>query len=537
LIIKSNRPTHPHISPLIEKKFVFLKHLRILVKNIYMIFDKLINYLKLDKQEFSFQFNSHPNYPSALAFSDTLNFMGVKNDAYELDKEYWDELPEEFIAIVDNSFSLVKKSGTSYSVYSEKAKTFNKEELHKKSTDFVLLFEKSENAETKLAFNFKPVLYLVFAIILVYSFLSLSLYESLFNLLSLAGVYISMEIFNQKFGNTSTVIGSICGDASATKATNSCDKIIKQDKTSILGLKFSDFSLIYFVGLAVLGLFLPATAYIVKGFTFISVLAIGYSLYIQAFVEKTFCRVCLLIISILTGQLVLSTLFFQNTVFSIGMLLLTAVLWILVFSAVLYFSNILTQKEDIQKSNAKNLRFKRNYELFKSQLLENEKVEFQDTQTFSLGNKDAKLRLSIVSNPYCGFCKDGHKIMEGLLEKYPDDISVQIRFNYSPERADEKYTKLLSAFNHLYHNKPQKDFLKAVEDWFESRDENKIVALSGSTAPEDLTAFVEMTKDNSTKGLNFTPIFILNGHQFPDKYDRDDIWFFVDELMEDEDFQ
>jgi hypothetical protein len=39
-----------------------------------MIFDKLINYLKLDKQEFIFQFNSHPNYPSALAFSDTLNF-------------------------------------------------------------------------------------------------------------------------------------------------------------------------------------------------------------------------------------------------------------------------------------------------------------------------------------------------------------------------------------------------------------------------------------------------------------------------------
>ncbi|AZA47200.1 ABC transporter permease [Chryseobacterium carnipullorum] len=502
-----------------------------------MIFDKLINYLKLDKQEFSFQFNSHPNYPSALAFSDTLNFMGVKNDAYELDKEYWDELPEEFIAIVDNSFSLVKKSGASYSVYSEKAKTLNKEELHQKSTDFVLLFEKSENAESKVAFNFTPLLYVVFAIITVYSFFTQNLYEAFFNVLSLAGVYISMEIFNQKFGATSTVIGSICGDTSAKQVTNSCDKIIKQDKTSILGLKFSDFSLIYFAGLAILGLFLPATAYIVKGFTLVSILAIGYSLYIQAFVEKAFCRVCLLIISILIGQLILSIFFFQNTPLSIGMLLLTVVLWILVFSAVLYFSNILSQKESLQKSNAKNLRFKRNYELFKSQLLENEKIEFQDTETFSLGNEDAKLRLSIVSNPYCGFCKDGHKIMEGLLEKYPDDISVQIRFNYSPERADEKYTKLLSAFKHIYDHKSQKEFLKSVEDWFETRDENKIVSLSGSSAPEDLTSFVEMTKDNNSSGLNFTPIFILNGHQFPDKYDRDDIWFFVDELMEDEDFQ
>ncbi|WP_435523483.1 hypothetical protein [Chryseobacterium indoltheticum] len=69
-----------------------------------MNFDKLIDHFKLHKQEFYFQFNSHPNYPSALAFSDTLNFLGLKNDAYELDKEYWDELPDEFMALVNNSF-------------------------------------------------------------------------------------------------------------------------------------------------------------------------------------------------------------------------------------------------------------------------------------------------------------------------------------------------------------------------------------------------------------------------------------------------
>ncbi len=501
-----------------------------------MIFDKLINYLKLDKQEFIFQFNSHPNYPSALAFSDTLNFMGVKNDAYELDKEYWDELPEEFIAIVENSFSLVKKSGSSYSVYSEKAKTFDKDELYKKSTDFVLLFEKTEKAESKLAFNFKPVLYGIFAVVLVYSFISQTLYEAIFNLLSLAGVYISLEIFNQKFGNTSTVIGSICGGGDATTQTvNSCDKIIKQDKTSILGLKFSDFSLIYFAGLAILGLFLPATAYIVKGFTFVSVLAIGYSLYIQAFVEKTFCRVCLLIISILAGQLIVSILFFQNPSFGIGALLLTIILWALTFSAVIYFNTLLEEKETLQKSNAKNLRFKRNYELFKSQLQQNEKIEFQDTQTFSVGNKDAKLRISIVSNPYCGFCKDAHKLAEGLLEKYPDDISLQMRFNYTPERTHEKYTQLISDLTHIYHNRPEKDFLHAVETWFETKDEAKINTLSGGVpTSENLNPLVEMSRENSNAGLSFTPIFIINGYQFPDKYDREDLLFFIDELIDDE---
>ncbi|WP_259128614.1 thioredoxin domain-containing protein [Chryseobacterium ginsenosidimutans] len=499
-----------------------------------MLLDKLINYLKLDKQEFLFQFNSHPNYPSALAFSDTLNFMGVRNDAYELDKEYWDELPEEFIAIVDNSFSLVKKTGAQYSIYSDKSKTLNKEDLHKKSTDFVLLFEK-DKVEQKTVTSYKPFIYAIFAVVLVYSLLNQAWYEAVFNILSLAGVYISLEIFNQKFGNTSVVIGSICGDTAGKQTVNSCNKIIHQDKTSILGLKFSDFSLIYFIGITVLGLFFPATSFIVKGFTFASVIAIGYSLYIQGFVEKTFCRVCLLIISVLVAQLVIGLFLFENIHFDIKTSLLSLILWIGSFSLVLYLNNTLGEKENLQKSNAKNLRFKRNYDLFKRELLENEKISFTNTETFSVGNQDARLRISIVSNPYCGFCKDAHKIVENLLSKYPNDISVQMRFNYSPDPQNEKFTNLISDFMYTYKNKPTQEFLHLVESWFETRDEDKIRQKTGNASNnEDLTPLVEMSVENKSAGLNFTPIMLINGYQFPDKYDREDIYYFIDELTEDE---
>ncbi|SEW38243.1 Thioredoxin [Chryseobacterium wanjuense] len=499
-----------------------------------MLLDKLINYLKLDKQEFLFQFSSHPNYPSALAFSDTLNFMGVRNDAYELDKEYWDELPEEFIAIVDNTFSLVKKTGNNYSIYSDKAKTLNKDELHKKSTDFVLLFEK-ENADTKTVTSYKPFIYVTLAIIAIYSLLNHAWYQLVFNILSMIGVYISLEIFNQKFGNTSAVIGSICGDTADRQTVNSCNKIINQDKTSILGLKFSDFSLIYFIGITILGLFLPATSFIIKGFTFASVIAIGYSLYIQGFVEKTFCRVCLVIISILVAQLVIAVFFFDNIYFDLKTSLLSLILWITSFSLVLYLNNTLNEKDSLQKSNTKNLRFKRNYDLFKRELTEKEKITFSDNETFSVGNKDARLKISIISNPYCGFCKDAHKIMENLLEKYPDEISVQMRFNYSPDKQNEKFTHLISDFTYVYKNKPEKDFLQTVEYWFETRDEEKIRQKTGATSShEDLTPLVNMSAENRDAGLNFTPIILLNGYQFPDKYDREDIYYFIDELIEDE---
>lgn len=501
-----------------------------------MIFDKLIDHFKLDRQEFYFQFNSHPNYPSALAFSDTLNFLGIKNDAYELDKEYWDELPDEYIALVDNSFSLVKKNGAQFTTFSEKTKNLSKEELYQNSENFVLLFEKTENVKSTSVFDFKPVIYLVFGIVVLYSLLQFAWYETLFNILSLIGVYISLELFNQKFGNESVVVNNICGGTAGNTAQSSCSKIFSSDKTDVLGLKLSDFSLIYFLGITFLGLLFPATHFVL-GFTALaSVIVILYSLYLQVFVEKSLCRVCLVIISVLLAQILVSMIFFDGLL-SLSSVFISIILFVTLFFSIVFLNNILIQKEDLKKSNAKNLRFKRNYELFKRELLDNEKIQFTDNQTFFLGNKDAKLHISIVSNPYCGFCKDAHKILEDLLSKNPDDISAQIRFNYSQERADEKYTQLISDFMNIYRNKSQAEFLKAVDIWYETKDEHQIKKIAGTEAAafENLANITQMTLENSNAGLTFTPVFILNGHQFPDKYDREDIHYFINEILEDED--
>lgn len=500
-----------------------------------MNFDKLIDHFKLDKQEFYFQFNSHPNYPSALAFSDTLNFLGLKNDAYELDKEYWNELPEEYMALVDNSFSLVKKKGNDFTIYSDKVKTLNKEELYKNSGDFVLLFEKSENVKTKSFFNFKPIIYLVFGIIILYSLLQFAWYESIFNILSLIGVYISLELFNQKFGQESAVVSNICGGVANSSTQSSCSKIFSSDKTDILGLKLSDFSLIYFLGITFVGLLFPQSQGILRITAMISILVILYSFYVQAFVEKSLCRVCLVIIFVLLAQIAISSFYFSWGL-NLAVIFTSVVLFISLFFTVAFLNNLMNQKEELKKSNAKNLRFKRNYDLFKRELTDKEKIEFTDQQTFFLGNRDAKLHISVVSNPYCGFCKDAHKIVEDLLLQYPDEISAQMRFNYSNERADEKYTQLMSDFLNIYKNKSQKEFLKTVDIWFKNKDEGEIRRKSGTENPEDLTEIIQMTKENSSAGITFTPVFIINGYQFPDKYDREDIHYFISELIEDEDF-
>lgn len=130
----------------------------------------MFNYLKINTKEFQFQFQSHPNYPSALAFSDTLKFMGLNNEAYELDKEYWDELPIEFITIYNNNFSLIKKKHNNiYKVYSDKIENISKEQLFKNSTNFIILFEKEEIKKENDQTNFNWLLTVIFAVFLFYS--------------------------------------------------------------------------------------------------------------------------------------------------------------------------------------------------------------------------------------------------------------------------------------------------------------------------------------------------------------------------------
>jgi uncharacterized membrane protein len=498
---------------------------------------KLLSSLNLNTQEFSFQFQSHPDYPSALAFSDTLNFLGVKNSAYNLEKKFWEELPDEFITVYKDEFSLIQKNKDNFKIISNDVKTISKEELYKNSTNFILLFEKEKQEKTEKSLNFKWFVFVFFAVILCYSAVFLSWEFLLFNALSLAGVYISLEIFSEKFGGNSVVLDNLCNSGAKNVSQTGCNKIINSDKISIFGLKLSDFSLWFFFSTLVLGIFLPQTSGILKWISFASILVIFYSIFVQVFVEKTFCKICFLIIWILISQIVLSYFFFDFQVSKSG-IFLSLIMFSVVFVSLVFINNILTEKEKFRKENIKNLRFKRNYEIFKKELISQEKIQFQNTEIFKLGKPDSKLHISLVSNPFCGFCKDAHKILEKLLEKYPGDISAQIRFNYLAENTDENYEKLISNFLQVFENQSQKQFLETVQFWFETRNEQKFERKFNPNFEEtDLSKIIKTAEENRNFGFTFTPIFLINGWKFPEKYEREDIFYFIDELLEDQDFE
>src|SRR5690606_681513 len=94
--------------------------------------------ISLDKEEFNFQFNSHPDYPSLLALSDTLSFFNVNNGAFKISSAEIDLLPNKFLAHLkkDNadflSFVEKKESTVSYTNGIEKKYSLTKDKFVEK---------------------------------------------------------------------------------------------------------------------------------------------------------------------------------------------------------------------------------------------------------------------------------------------------------------------------------------------------------------------------------------------------------------------
>ena len=500
-----------------------------------MQFPHLLRKLEISQSEFSFQFQSHPDHPSALAFSETLNFMGIRNSAYELEKEFWGELPVEFITIYNNNFAVVEKENNTFKTFSDNINTISKEELYEKSSNFVLLYENKVKPGVEEKINYQYLIFAFLGISLIYSFLQINLYGVIFNALSILGIYLSLELFSEKFGQQSVVLNNICRGGTASKAQSSCSKIIDSDGINIMGLKLVDLSLIYFIGILVIGIFLPFTEMVLKITSGLSLFVIIYSLYIQIFVEKSLCRICLVIITVLIFQIGISNLYFMSWS-SLSSIALSIIALGISFSTLSFINNILKEKDEFHKTSLKHLRFKRNYEIFLRELLDKEKVNFENVGMFFLGSRDAKIHISLVSNPYCGFCKEAHKILGKLLRKYSGNISAQIRFNYSVSVNDVNFSNLINDFVHVYNNDTEK-FIEAVDDWFDYESEKKIhETYNRNDQQASLEEIEDISLENQTKGFNFTPIFFINGHQFPDKYDREDIFYFIDELLEEDDF-
>lgn len=520
---------------------------------IYLV-AKLLSYHKIhfDKNELSFQIQSHPSYPSLHSITGVLDHFNIENIAAQVpvEMEILAQLPDCFIAQIKTGegmgLVLVEKKEQNFLIHKESKRTEKVSEsaFLEMFTGIILAVEKSEE-EKRSSFENKGILKnsVLGISILLAGFLFLSvkptLITGLYFLLSIIGVLISIAILKQELGIQSTIGDAFCSSNSEKK---DCDAVLSSKGAMIgKGLKLSDASLIYFLGLTLATFLLfirksdPGILFFISAFAFPVVL---YSVYYQYFVVKKWCFLCLSIAAVLVIQAGM-LLFIENPVFfsSLNSLLLTGLSFAVVVSSWVFIKPGYVEMLEGRKTKLAYHKFKRNYTLFSKLLKGSPKISttIPNISEIIFGNEASNLEIVIVTNPFCGHCKPVHTIIEEILKQYPQQVKIIIRFNVDTENKEHDIFKITSTLLKIYLQKEKETCLLAMNEIYNKLSPEKWLAKWEDSNPDDRTCIEALKMQKEWCGehkINFTPEILVNGYSYPKEYERADLTYFIEELHE-----
>ena len=195
----------------------------------------------------------------------------------------------------------------------------------------------------------------------------------------------------------------------------------------------------------------------------------------------------------------------------------------------------------MQDSLLKSNQFIDHYETFKSVLLLSEKVKqsLPSSSVIALGNRNAKLKITLIVNPFSAKSRNAHFVMEQILENYNDLVCIEVRFHFN--YADYGYKKSKTVHEqlvYLYLSEGPQAFITGLYNWFTYTDERKLPT-TPITRENEIVIKEILSKQftcNIENHLFFAPIFSINQYLYPKQYDYKKLINFIEELSDDSEF-
>ncbi len=508
----------------------------------------------LNSEELKLQLLSHPTYPSLHSVTGVLTHFRIDNVAVDVpqDQETLEQLPNVFFSLTSrHKYIIVEKRNDHVKVYQEgerKWKKISNEDFIEDWSGIVLATDDEMTVAPKQVGTvaYKPqwaLALLFFALFggLVY-FLKPAVPNLLFFIFGLMGLAISILIVGKRMGFKNLAVDKMCSGGEAT----SCNDVLESPSAKIFNLiNLSDLSLVYFTSTAIAWIVssllqIPNSLLIL--ITILSIPMIGYSVYYQGFVIKKWCTLCLGIVGVLLLQF---SIFFLDTsaVFNIQEVGVQSAVLVasFLFSSIVWsvLKPLLEAKANVFKLTVNYFKFKRNFNLFEAAFMKSDEydmaLENHQHQEIVLGNPEAQLNFTLVTNPKCIFCKQAHMDVEHILDKFSDSVSVNIRFNVNTEDKSYDGFKVSNRLIALYNSEFSSKIGQALHEAYEEDvDMDQWLAKWDIIGPEkDYSDLMIAQKAWCGKtGINFTPALLLQGRELPNMYERTDILHFIEDILE-----
>jgi hypothetical protein len=488
---------------------------------------------------------SHPNYPSLISFTDTLDELGLAYSAVIAEKDRYTELQYPLLAYcsIDHveDFVLVPSSNS----FADEGKSLlnswsghavivaeNQIIIHKEHDDYV----RSEANSNRGMLFFSSCLGIILFSLLLYN---LKVKTVVLFLESLCGVFICSLIILQAMGKENVLTEQFC----SSKGRHGCNKVL-QSKANRFSRFFGlgDVGLMYFSGLAfylsLSSLFLKQT-YVQSLLLIpasISVLFTVFSLFYQWKIIKSWCRLCLFIVFIIWIQsitLIINrplelSISIDNVLIFVFLFLIPALIWIIVKPIVIKVDELDRVRIDLAK-------WKRRPDLFLASLKNQRRVNVTPWENeIILGNPNAPINITVAANLFCWPCSRAHDVLEELLVKNPDLVVLNLRFIVNPNEENESRSIALEYLLETLFSLSELQKRDAILKWFELMDLEKFKNIY--PLKDGIMDWYSVINNHYQWAvnckINLTPTIFLNGYQLPSHYLVDDLKLLVPQFIE-----
>lgn len=497
---------------------------------------------------------SHPDHPSLLSISDTLEKYKIKNLAIKIDDNKIDQLPLPCIVQILNGgnslfYVLADITDEKVAFFTNKSKLqyISRKKFLDIWTRVCLLVEVSDESKEididrkifakRILMGLKialPSLLLIWAVLgfskaEIIGDSQTAIYAILFTILKIGGLTVGALLLWFEVDQYNPVLQNFCSGSSGDKVN--CDSVLNSKYAKFLNgnLSLSLVGFSYFfatLGYLVLNTFSYPSLSLLSYISILTLPIILLSLYYQGGVIRQWCKFCILIQATLVLEILVVFLggFYKETIapetipLFFALLLLPILFWKLTKPLIEKGKEINLYKRGLK-------RIKNNSNVLEGLLSKSRKISNSTKGLgISINSPTAKYDVIKVCNPYCGPCAKAHPILEELVDN--GKINLQILFTTREDGND-----------HLTN--PVKHFL-AIDD---QGDKNKTQAALHNWYSADKKDYGNFSQNYPMNGelekqskklklmrswceketITYTPTIFINGYELPKEYSVEDL--------------
>ena len=522
-------------------------------------FLKLLD-VKVNSKTIDDTLQNHPDWPSLLCISDSLNAWNIPNAAGRIEDSFEMELlPTPFLAYtasIENPLEIVtevsEKSVKLYSTKQNKELIESKESFLKRWNGIYLIADKNDQSGEKdfeitrqksFIKSLVPVSLFVLVTMISGLFLHRNIELSEMNavapiyiqyLILFAGVIVTSLLLWYEIDSNNPLLHKVCTGI----VKGNCDAILSGKQSKLLSwLSWSEVGFFYFAGGLITLLFAGSPISTLAIIAYLNVLALPYtvfSIYYQGRVAKQWCVLCLSVqfLLVLGGiNVTANKLLLPFNQFSVEVIIKSILLYLIPILLWYTLKPYLLRSQEAKNTKREYLRIKFNSEIFDA-LLKKQKVMTVSTDGIGIDMGDPKATNTLIKvcNPYCKPCAKAHPKIEKLMDEI-SDLNVKIIFITPNEPDHDAYKPVAHLLAIASQANDEKEIKHALDDWYfaEKKDYEQFSTkypMNGNLGKEG-KKIESMFNWCNVMGISFTPTFFINGYQLPDAYDIEDLQYFL----------